>query len=414
MKRSSTQKKLATLAIAVSSACILTTPAFAQGTGILGASTNSIVIAIEHLGDRISGLFNSAIKEWNDQNYQPDKNLPATAKANTVQAKNQPTPNKTDDQNQNQNAPLTPNQIVAENGNKSTQENITQSLRQFAYAVTPPPQDSQAAQQWQQYQNNNSPATLATSIKASDTLYTAALNHPFKAQELGTTQPKQLNDNYFNFDSLFIPVAYTSPQLTAAQHYVQYSTKDYQDLVSTVDFAKLRGATPSVLKQVMDSGAYQKFQLNTRSALAGRSLALSNLDKLIAERTPIKDLGKAAGLQDENGKTIDNASPLQVEKYIATHRIHSKKWYQEMAAASPAVIQRETLFVLAEIEAQNYRAHLDNERLLATMTALAAENSQASALLAQTDAQAVNSVIANATNTKPPQQGLTPDSGDNS
>ena len=70
-----------------------------------------------------------------------------------------------------------------------------------------------------------------------------------------------------------------------------------------------------------------------------------------------------------------------------------------MAAASPATVQRETLFVLAEIEAQNYRAHLDRERMLATLTALASQSANVNQLLAKTDAKNVNQVISNATNT---------------
>ena len=84
--------------------------------------TGSIVAAIEQLGNRISGLFNSAIKQWNDQNYQPDKNLPATAQANTATAQNQPTVDKASQPN---NTLKTPSEIVQANANKSTQTKIS-------------------------------------------------------------------------------------------------------------------------------------------------------------------------------------------------------------------------------------------------------------------------------------------------
>ena len=75
-------------------------------------------------------------------------------------------------------------------------------------------------------------------------------------------------------------------------------------------------------------------------------------------------LGTAAGLA-----ATQKASPLQVEAYQANHRIQDSKWYQSVQNASPADVQRNILIVLAEIEHQNYEAHLDRERLLAAITA---------------------------------------------
>ena len=69
------------------------------------------------------------------------------------------------------------------------------------------------------------------------------------------------------------------------------------------------------------------------------------------------------------------------------------KWYQHLQTATPANLQRETLMVLAEIENQNYQAHLDRERILATLTAQQASGIASKQALLLTNAQKVNTVI---------------------
>src|SRR3990167_8326524 len=103
-----------------------------------------------------------------------------------------------------------------------------------------------------------------------------------------------------------------------------------------------------------------------RSLLALRSISVNLLNQLIAERTPMPGLAQAAGLP---ANSQAKASPLQVEAYQANHRVDNPQWYNtDVAQASPATVQRETLIVLAEIEHQNYQAHLDRERILAALT----------------------------------------------
>jgi hypothetical protein len=117
-----------------------------------------------------------------------------------------------------------------------------------------------------------------------------------------------------------------------------------------------------------------------RSILAIRSMSINILNQLIAERTPMPGLASAAGFNEKNLKSLTpneqeefkngkSASPLQVEAYQANHRIQDPKWYQSVQNASPADVQRNILITLAEIEHQNYEAHLDRERILAALTA---------------------------------------------
>ncbi len=336
------------------------------------AGGSSIVAAINKLGDKIVALAEAGAKSVNQLMYQFDKDLPSTVKANTVTVKNK-----------------TLTQTINKETQAASQQNITHTLQEISYSVTPPKQGTEAYQQLKNYRNHNSSITLSAGTKASDSLYTAPNDHPYQAQILGVAKPKanQLHNNYFNYASLIMPTAYTSPELQAAKRFVQYATKDYAPLTEGIDLSALRNKSPAELKKFISSPAWQKYQLNIRSMMAARSIILNNLNHLIAERNPIKKLGNNAGLSTKS------ASPLQLEKYIATHRATNKKWYQQMQAASPATVQRETLFVLAEIEKQNYQAHLDRERLLAAITGIELQTEAANQLMAKAQIQPVNKAI---------------------
>ena len=375
------KKKMALIIAVTISSLALSTISLAspkKNTNNNSKSNNdgSIVAAIMALGNEIEALATAGVKAVNNTMYQFDQYLPGTTKANTAKV-----------------GKSSINQLTRKEANRATQTNITNTLKQFSYAVTPPLEGSTAAQQLKALNNNNSPTTLTTSTKASDSLYTAPTNKPYQAELLGVAKPKVTHDNYFNFDTLFSPTSYTLDQLTATKRYVQYATQDYEPLIEGVDFSKLQNQPPSTLKKFVDSSIYKDYQLNIRSALAARSMVLSNYNYLIAERTPIAGLGAQAGVTDSLGKAVTNASPLQVQYYIANHKLRSKKWYQTMAKASPATIQRETLYTLTEIESQNYQAHLDRERLLATFTAMELQTSQMNSLMAKTKANKLNQLI---------------------
>lgn len=222
----------------------------------------------------------------------------------------------------------------------------------------------------------------------------------------GLAQPKteDLNDDYFNFNSLIEPLTLPdkSPEAQAAQSYITYLTKSYDLPTDAVDFksfkqklSQAKDATDkmSLYTQLLNDQNYRDYQLNVRSSIAAKSVAVSNFEHMIAERTPIKDLGKQSGLVDKDGKPVDDASPLQVEKYLANRRVDNPKWYAHVQSESAANVQRETLVVLAEIEAQNYQAHMDRERLLATISAQTALGNAMANAMNQAKSQDLNQDI---------------------
>lgn len=265
--------------------------------------------------------------------------------------------------------------------------------------------------------NANTIANLTQNLTASDSIYSndptvlsltpmAVMSNQLPKR--GLTQPKsdELHDNYFNFNSLIQPSVYDTDQATAANTYLQFLTKSYQHPSDMIDANAFRQKLAeakngqdklSLYIQLLNDKNYRKYQLEARSNEAVRSIAVNNFQKMITERTPIKNLGAQAGLKDNDGKTIADASPLQVQDYLANHRVSDPKWYAHVQAESSANVQRETLVVLAEIEAQNYQAHLDRERLLATISAQAAQTSELSEQSIAINAQNVNKDIANFT-----------------
>src|SRR5690606_20968040 len=65
-----------------------------------------------------------------------------------------------------------------------------------------------------------------------------------------------------------------------------------------------------------------------------------------------------------------NASPLQVEDYLAKKRIMNPNWYASIEAASPTTVLREMLYVMAEMRFELYQQRMQNELVLATLSAL--------------------------------------------
>lgn len=103
---------------------------------------------------------------------------------------------------------------------------------------------------------------------------------------------------------------------------------------------------------------------------------------------PVKGLGAKVGMPDDPHLPKGYASPLQVENYIANQRINSPDWFKQMKTASPAVVAREQVLILAEIESQLERNHLDNERLLATLSLMALQGTKNSEMELQTNTAA--------------------------
>ncbi len=301
----------------------------------------SIVQAIQQLGVQINALATAGANAVSDAVYQFDQNLPGIVQANSANS-------------------TLPSQISA-NTTTQTLANIKTSLQAFPQQVIPPnPAPA------------NSVMAMTYGIPSSDTLYSP--KDPQLSVFNANPQSIPNNDDYFDADSLLGPEAYTSDQQTAAQYYVNFVTQSYIPLGSTINFAPLAGLSyASFVNFQRNTQVYQNYQAGVRSYMALTSIPLSNFNQLMAERTVQQGLGTAAGLTvpTANGpQAVADASPLQIQEFIANRRVNSVQWYKDMAAASPATVQRESLFVLAEIESQLQQLHGDNERLLATLSAI--------------------------------------------
>lgn len=360
-------------------------------------------------------LFKKGFELVHQQNYQIDPNLPQIMAANTVTPA-QLTANNAQLLTQSNIDNSLKQFIYATRPYSSTSDTLRRLQAPALEATVYNPQNNELSQvSYHQYMQENSLAVLSgiqpnpsaqitttnnitagfgnsqtgTELPvyaADDTLYAgdaaknALASDPNKSRYI--QQPTQRNNTMFNFAAMFTPVSYTPAQLQNANDYLKFATQDSLNMLpeSEFPFSQLTKGKLSQPEQaeerakaiyyLKENPAYQSFMLNMRTFLALRSMSSSFLNQMIAERTPVTGLGKEAGLTDAQGNPIQNASPLQVEAYIANHRAESKSWYQSVENASPATVQRNTLIVLAEIERQNYQAHLDRERLLAAITAM--------------------------------------------
>ncbi len=188
----------------------------------------------------------------------------------------------------------------------------------------------------------------------------------------------QVNAGNFDFNSLLGTTNLNNSTLdNQAQNYVKFATGS-ADPFQTLSSSELKLTNPNVPQYLAELGIYG----------ARQSIGLSNFYHLYAERQPVSNLGRLAQVtvNDKNNisfsqgaKIEDNASPLQVEKFAAERRADNPQWYAAMEKASPETVQRETLYVLAGIQKELYQLHMDNERQLATTSAMETQTNEATA-----------------------------------
>ena len=339
-----------------------------------------VVAAIKQLGVEVQAISVAGSKAFNSMLYQLDKNLAVSMQANS------------------QNSAST--KTAKGNATAITQNQIDTSLMEFPEQIINASQLTNSQMAADINNRQQLLTNLTTNTPGYDSLYLDNSTNPLASLQ-DVNQPSSTYDNYFNFDSLVAPNAYTSDQQQAAQSYLEYATQQYQSLTSGIDFDKLKSKLNNLspekraeaLRNFVTNPAYQKYQLAVRSLLANKSVALSNLNLLLSERTAQKGLAAQAGMPDNPNLPKDYASPLEVQNYIANERINNPEWFQQMKTASPAAVQREEVLILAEIESELQRNHLDNERLLATLSVMAMQSSQGNQLALQKAAQDVNQVI---------------------
>lgn len=188
------------------------------------------------------------------------------------------------------------------------------------------------------------------------------------------TGDKNTDNSSFSFDTLFAPAAYSQTQQTQAASFINYITNMYRPATTlTLSTDKNTRNNQLALPDV------QGYLNDYRNYLSTLSIAISNLNYLYNERlvNPQANLGSQSGMStlptNKNtgigAQTISQASPLQVQQWMIERRINNPTWFGQMNAASPVDVARETLYVLAEIQAQMYQLHMDNERLLASSIA---------------------------------------------
>ena len=360
---------------------------------------SSVAEAIKKLGNRIEALAYNGAQQVNKMIQAIDKNLPTIISQNTasITINRSPQPGR---QGPSSSVTYNLSQAADVSAAYDTQQEVSHALASVASLAS---SDKKSP-----ISKKLSVSQATTGTKASDSLTLskqsaifsgifAAQNKRFQAVLPASPQELQQADQYFNFGSLFVPTNYTPEQLTTARRFVDYLLDTYKPVAKGVDFYKLKGQKPKVLNEIVNSSIYQNYQMSVRNTIANRSVAQSILNNLIAERTPMKDLSIAKGAPSVANSPYANVSSLEMQHRVATSKLHNKQWYQEMATAPPPVVAREMLFTLAEIQKQNYQAHLDRERILVALTALTAQSAKASAMLAQTEASKLNAVIKAAT-----------------
>ncbi|WP_423063596.1 phosphoesterase [Candidiatus Paracoxiella cheracis] len=345
-----------------------------------GDPFSGLVTAIHQVGNEMKALATASAKTANAMMYQIDSYFLNASQVNS----------------QTDNAAIQARNTAA----NLTATQISNSLLQFPEEVVNPNELDNP--ELTALINNNKKVipNLTVNTPASDTLYLDSSSDSM-ASTYGVAKPSVNYDNYFNFDSLITPAAYSNNQKKAAEAYIDYASQQYQSLTDGINFAKLKSELINLsptkraqkLQTIVNDPVYQKYQLTIRSLLASKSVALSNFNYLMAERTPVKGLAQKAGMPNNPNLPKGYASPLEVENYIANERLNNPEWAKAMETASPATVNREELMILAEIESQLQRNHLDHERLLATLSIMALQSAQLSTTTLKLEAQKVNGII---------------------
>lgn len=176
----------------------------------------------------------------------------------------------------------------------------------------------------------------------------------------GGGNPGIFNSN-FNFENLIAPTLYDKQARENALGFVAFAGRTYEP------FPLDMGTWEQALEEKSTEPAFINYQMLLRSYVTAQSVALSNLYRLIADRSEQPEIAK---LKLKNEAGVDIKSPAQYQAYLANRRTTSQEWYTTMSSAPNSTVNREILFVLADIQRSLYRLEQTNERLLATSSVL--------------------------------------------
>lgn len=359
-------------------------------------SNSGITNALKDVGNKIVALGFAGMTAYDQAMYQFDQNLLNTLNANTA--------NNTVTQNTPSSATGTNNFI------KQSFQNIPDSVLSTGEMAINGKAVMNNIRNQKNLINN-----LTLGVPASDTLY---INNPITlASSYGNTSfniekyygssqkytigPPPMNENnYFSVSSLLEPTAFTPSEANAANAYMIYLTKSYNNPASNLKLSKLKtylnnlsaAKRPQALYNFISSSEYKKYQLAVRSNMAMKSIAINNFEHLIAERTPSKTAVQGITTPD-GSQVITHPSPMQVEQYQALHREANPAWIQSLQSQSSTTLQREIAVELAQIIKQNYQAHQDRERIITALSAMQLEGSAAGQMQMQIIAQQLNQQI---------------------
>lgn len=293
------------------------------------ATLEDVVKEIKSMRQEVLNWFTSAKDMYLDYLFEENPSYPATVAVNTSKS--------------------SPQEKVDEMAQKEIKNSLTQEK---AYQKT----------------------TVLANIPASDSTREPKTNTT--PSLFGQNKPETVGSGDANLDvnALIAPTVYeTSEAQNTASRFIQF-TGSILDPLTSINLSNL---TPEQKKSLDDSPVGREYRVYLRALVAERSVAMNNLLQMYAARLPVTDLGKQAGIPDEAKK---DASPLQVQEYKATRRISSPDWYRSMSKAAPVTIERESLFVLAEIREQLFRLQQDNEKILLALSLLQLQNIQANKL----------------------------------
>jgi intracellular multiplication protein IcmX len=408
-------KKISSLLAATIAGVTLCPLAFADSpppTPAPAPDNGAVIAAINALSNKMEALALAGIKTVNNTVYQMDQGL-----MNSLQY-----------DNTNTSVNSTMNTHAQHATEKDIQNGLTQFSDQALTYTTQTPDVTTVAARIQKRANQTDDLTV--NAPASDTLYSDVMGiDAYATNGYTLSKPSVLHDDYFNFGTLINPEAYTTDQKQAVNHYLDYLTQDYQSLTDGIDFTTLVNTLnnyktqPQQLAQMLqnfrNSDSYKKYQLSVRTLLASRSVSLTNFNKLIAERSPLETttpddnlatISIALGVKPQTvtapdpqdaGHNITKyvyASPLQVENYLANHRLNDPQWSQNIASASATTLQRETVVLLAEMQSQMYQHHLDEERILATLSVMQLQSSNNDQMMLKAQVNDLNQTIKSLTN----------------
>lgn len=219
-------------------------------------------------------------------------------------------------------------------------------------------------------QNPNASLTQLASIQASDTILQSTVMSgvplPFYSSAAQSNMQNALaqgNEN-LNFASLAQPLSYTTQDMqNLALNYLRF-VSGYAVPISNFSLNSYSESQLSTKQKLtfQNSPAYQSYQVQRRSLIAQQSAILSNLYYIYAKRLPIQTIHAS-----DTALGVETPSAAQIQDYVSTWRTSTPTWYTQMATASPSNVARETLYVLAEMQSELHRMHLENERIIALL-----------------------------------------------